>query len=958
MRSARTHNGAQGEESLEEKTEVTFAHYRLDLQREQLWSDDQTIPLPGKGFALLCYLVEHAGQLVSKAELFAALWPGTVVSDNALTFWITELRKALGDNAKTPQLIETVHRRGYRFIAPVTTMPPSVPRATFKILRSDSQGSGLSTQHSVLVGREAELAQLHTWLAKAANGERHLVFVTGEPGIGKTSLIAAWMARLADEHDLAIGYGQCIDHYGAGEAYLPLLSALGQLCRKPSGQQWIQLLSQHAPTWLAQMPALLSDDEISAVHSRTTGATKERMLRELVEAFAVLTTERTLVLVLEDLHWSDPSTLDFLAFLARSPARTRLLVLGTYRPVEMLNEKHPLKNLTHELYAHELARELSLSLLSEEDIAAYLHARLEGTPNRDREEEEEPQLVDVCDPGSQQILVRTLHQRTGGNPLFLVALVNDLIAHHVLVQTQQRWELQTDHAMADTLVPDTIRHLVARQSGRLSLTEQAALAAASVAGMEFCAASVAAAVAVDTVSVEHTCEQLAYRQQFIQRLGIDEWPDGTLSARYRFLHAVYQQLWHERVSPAQLQAYHLHIGERKEFAYGKRAPEIAGELAMHFEQGRDYRKAVQYLQYAGQQASQRSAYVEAINHLTKGLEVLKTAPDLPDSAQRELTLQSALGTTLMVTKGYTAPEVGRAYTRARELCQQLGDTSQLVPVLRGLTTFHFARAKLQTARDVAEQLLHLAQETPTLTYPLLAAHLALGITLFYQGEFPSALSHLGQSIILYDPQLHRPDQFQFSTADRKVSCLSYAARAMWLLGYPDQARQQVNEALTWARELPHPFSLVFALNAAAWIHSSRREARTVQEHADALITLCREHSFPLFMSAGVFRQGWVLVEQGHGEKGIALMRPDQNPSRATGSRVERPLGLADVAAAYAKVGRVEEGLELLAEALDFADETGAHEWEAELYRLKGELLLMQAREQATGNGQQGSRTDS
>lgn len=294
----------------------------------------------------------------------------------------------------------------------------------------------------------------------------------------------------------------------------------------------------------------------------------------------------------------------------------------------------------------------------------------------------------------------------------------------------------------------------------------------------------------------------------------------------------------------------------------------------------------------------------------------------------------------MVTNGYVAPEVGRAYTRALVLCQQLGETTQLVPVLRGLVTFHFVRAELQTARARAEQLLSLAQRMHPLTQPLLGAHLGLGITLFYLGELASALTHIEQSIALYDPQLHRPDRSQFSTADRKVVCLSYAARVLWDLGYPDQARQKMNEAVTLARELSHPFSVVFALSQATGLHTSLQDVQAVQEHGAALMTLAREHGFPYFLAGTAFRQGWILVEQGQAEEGIAQMCQDRPASRATGGgKVERPHSLADLAAAHGKVGQIEKGLDALAEMLTFVDTTGTREWEAELYRLKGQLTL-------------------
>src|SRR5215813_795163 len=364
--------------------------------------------------------------------------------------------------------------------------------------------------------------------------------------------------------------------------------------------------------WLVQMPTLMTPDDYEALQRNVQGAPRERMLREMAEAFESVTATQPLILVLEDLQWSDVSTLDLLAFLARRKEPARFLVIGTYRPVEMLSDGQLLKGITQELYAHRQATELALGVLSEADIETYLATRFG---------------VWAQPAAPIQNLARLLHHRTGGNPLFLVSLVHELIEHGVLMQTAAGWELKEDPAVMESTVPDTIRHLVARQSGRLSPEEQHALEAASIAGMAFSAASIAAALATDTAVVEHYCEQLAERQQFLTRLGVEAWPDGTLAARYSFLHALYQQLWHERVSPTQLQQFHHHIGQRKEQAYGARAPEIAAELAVHFEQGWNYRKAVHYLQHAGQNAMRRSAHQEAITHLTKGLALLMLLPD-------------------------------------------------------------------------------------------------------------------------------------------------------------------------------------------------------------------------------------------------------------------------------------------------------------------------------------------
>jgi len=298
---------------------LEFSPFRLDLLNQQLWRGAELLLLRPKPFAVLAYLATRAGRLVLRAELVKAVWPDTHVGAVVLRGYIRDLRLTLGDDPEAPRFIETVAHRGYRFIAAVSggqyspaNDQPSEPAAGAELL------------NPTLVGREAELNQLLRWLTRSVRGHRQVVFVTGEPGIGKTTLVDAFLTQAAGGASLRIARGQCVEHFGVGEVYLPVLEALGQLCRQPGGEEVIALLSRHAPTWLVQMPALIGDQELETVQRRAQGATRERMLRELAEALEVLTAATPLVLVIEDLQWSDFSTLDMISLLARRRGRARL----------------------------------------------------------------------------------------------------------------------------------------------------------------------------------------------------------------------------------------------------------------------------------------------------------------------------------------------------------------------------------------------------------------------------------------------------------------------------------------------------------------------------------------------------------------------------------------------------------------------------------------------------------
>src|SRR5262249_30751347 len=334
-------------------------------------------------------------------------------------------------------------------------------------------------------------------------------------------------------------------------------------------------------------------------------------------------------------------------------------------------------------------------------------------------------------------------------------------------------------------------------------------------------------------------------------------------------------------------------------------------------------------------AIERSAHVEAISHLTKGLELFKTLPNSPECSQQELTLHITLGVPLTATKGYAAAEVGKVYTRARELCRQMGESPQLIPVLFGLWRFYLQRAELQTARELAEQSLSLAERVRDPARRL-RAHNTLGVTLFFLGELASAREHLEQGIALYSPQQRRS---LASVQDPVVVCLAYAAWTLWHLGYPDQALKRGQEALTLAQELSHPYSSAMALFFAAELHYLRREVAAVQERAEAAITLSADQEVPFWLAQGTCLQGWALAEQGQREEGVTRMRQGLSIYQATGAELGRPYWLVLPVAARGQEVQAEEGLSALAEAQAAVHKSGERYYEAELYRLKGELSL-------------------
>jgi predicted ATPase len=385
---------------------------------------------------------------------------------------------------------------------------------------------------------------------------------------------------------------------------------------------------------------------------------------------------------------------------------------------------------------------------------------------------------------------------------------------------------------------------------------------------------------------------------------------------------------------------HRAIGTRLEAGYGAQAAERAAELALHFEHGRDHRRAVQYLRQAAEQALRRYAYQEASSHLRRGLTLLQSLPDTLERAQQELDLQLALGLALIASKGSVAPEVEQTYARARALCEHVGETPQLFPALWGLWNFSFNRGALSTARELGEQLLRLAPRAAA-PAPRLEAHEALGITLYYMGDYAAAWTHLEQGIALTDPAVERALVLHPRHAPG-VTCLATTAHTLWCLGYPAQAVRRSQEALALARELARPYSLAQAQHYAASLHHRRRDAPAVQAQAEALLTLATAQGFPLWTGIGTLWRGWALAMQGEDEAGLAQLRQGLAAILAAGQELSRPFALILLAEAAGHVGQVEDGLRLLAETLTVLEASGRGELLAEAYRLQGALLLRQA----------------
>jgi DNA-binding winged helix-turn-helix (wHTH) protein/tetratricopeptide (TPR) repeat protein len=567
-----------------------FRSFRLDTGNQCLWRGEHRVPLTPKAFDVLRYLVEHPGRLVTQDELLEALWPETYVNPELIKKYILGIRKVLGDQHGNPVYIETLPKRGYQFIAPVTDHVTEDPQD----LSSDLT--------SKIVGRSVPLSELQAAFKKALRSQRQIIFVVGESGIGKTTLVDAFHGHASRQGNVRTARGQCIEGFGGKEPYYPMLDALGQLTRSPDSARLIQTLAQRAPTWLIQFPSLIKPEQREALQREILGATRERMVREICEALESLSSETPVVLVLEDLHWVDASTLDLVSALARRREAAKLMLVCTYRPVDVILSNSSLKGLKQDLQVHNLCAEIALERLPEPAIAEYLATEFANAS---------------LPPG----MANFIYRHSEGNPLFMVAMVQDMMKKGFIVNYNGEWRLTTPLETMQPGVPQSLQQMVEVQFERLKTQEQRVLEAGSVVGEHFSAWVIAGALEEELDRLEDLCDDLAARQQVIKALGIQELPNGLVSAHYEFRHSLYRQAVYRRLSSGKQVRLHRAIAARLETLSGAPRRQMASEIAFHFESGREYEQGARFLLLAAENAAGRFAYRDCIHVLQHALEL-------------------------------------------------------------------------------------------------------------------------------------------------------------------------------------------------------------------------------------------------------------------------------------------------------------------------------------------------
>ena len=758
---------------------------------------------------------------------------------------------------------------------------------------------------SQFVGRDREIEEMKRALERIKGARGQVVAAVGEAGLGKS--------RLFYEFKVIAGGGCLVLEafsvsHGKASAYLPIIELLkdyfglipedDERRRREKIGGKVLMLDRTLEDTLPYIFALLGVEDTAGTlgqigadlrRRRTLDAIKRIMLRESLN--------QPLILIFEDLHWIDEQTQALLNLLVESIGTAKILMLVNYRPE----------------YSHSWGSK-----------TYYTQLRLDPLG---RESAEELLSALMSDAVELKPLKRLIIEKTEGNPFFIEEIIRALFDQGALVRNGA---IKVTRSMLEIHIPPTVEGILASRIDRLPADEKGFLQTLAVIGKQFPLALVRGVTHKPDEQLERILAVLQLSEFIYEQPAFPE-------SSYTFKHALTQEVAYSSLLIERRKNLHEGTARQIEVLFNSRLEEYYGDLAHHYSCSGNSLKALEYLQLAAQQAIERSANTEAINHLTAGVRLLNTLPDTPQRDRQELALQTMLGPVLIATKGNGASEVGAAYRRALQLGRQSGEDARLFPVLFGLRSFHLIRGELQPAFELAQQLVSLAESVQE-SGLLVEAHLAQGNSLFLFGKLIPALEHFDRAISLYDPQTHHVHAFVYGL-DPGVFCLGRSAWLLQLLGHSDQASKRMEEVLDLAHRQSHAFSLAVSLMHLAQLLEIRGEWPALQKQAEAAIAVCGEQGFASILAQATMHRGYALAQQGQAEEGIALMREGLEAQLATGASLFRPLFLCLLAEACETAGRFEEGLAALAEAIAIMGRTGERYYEAELHRLKGDLTL-------------------
>ena len=778
-------------------------------------------------------------------------------------------------------------------------------------------GSQASARHTV--GRDGALSELRRAFDTAAGGQGCLLALSGEPGIGKTTLAEEFIDGLGHTGQrFYIGRGRCSERQAGAGAYLPWLEALDAL-RNHGGASVARAMKSLAPTWYAQVapPETGDSAEARAVTVNRAGS-QEWMKRELYAFFEEIARQRPVVLFFDDLHWADDSTVDVLAYLAARLRSLRVLAIATYRPADLRLGRHVFLPLKLDLEARGVCRDVHVGFLTGEDVSRYLDLEFPGHRF----------------PASFAALVQ---EKTEGNPLFMADLVRSFRDRGMILAVDGGWELTQVPTAFAAEIPASIRSMIELKVTRLDEEDRRLLTGASVAGAEFTSAVVARALGLDQGDVEDRLDELGRIHALVAPVHEEELPDRSLSMRYRFVHVLYQNALYASLRPTRRASLSIRMAEAMLSAYAEKASGHAAELAYLFEAGRDFSRAAQYFLIASERSRQVYADREALTLAERGIAMVRELPDTPERVTRELHHLMGLALPLHGVKGYAAPELADVFRRIRQLCDTLGENPQLFGAVAAIGAFHFMRAELGPATDAIEEMRRLSEITgdPVMSIWTDWAH---GATFSHFGiKLSDTMAELDRGVRLYDERMH-PGLMLMTGFDAGMGCDFQAARVAWMLGDAEGAAARIEGTVAQARRLRHPLMIAFSLFFQAWIRQHARDPQGVLAVTSELLPLLDQYGYPHVGAWARIVDGWALAMTGQPAEGEAAIRAGLGALDAMGLMLMRPNYLALLAEAQALQGRVEDALATLDVARETATRTEERCYLSEIHRLWGQVL--------------------
>jgi len=887
---------------------LRFDEFELDEANARLLRNGKAVSLAPTPFNVLCELARHPGDLLTKEALLDTIWGHQFVSESVLKTAVSDLRTALGDSPREPRFIETVSRKGYRFIAtpaaPSHAMQPQAPRTL-------SPGPSSAPSLPSFTGRGEAIVRLQRAWQKACGGQRAMFWIAGEPGIGKTSVVEHFLAGLPDA---AQARGQCVEHYGAGEPYLPVLEALANLCR--SDATLPELLRSVAPTWLLQLPWLGSAGEREALRRELAGVGPERMLREMGELLDRYTAQRPLLLVTEDLHWSDRATIQLIDHVARRRGNARLMWLATFRVAEVIAQDHPLNPLRRELRMHRLCEELVLDPFSETEIAQYVAREL-------------PALA------HSETFIRALHERTDGVPLFVSSVIAEIRDRGGDAEAGDGW-------LADAGIPENLAAIIDHYIARLGEPQRALLAAAAVCGVGFRAETVAHALGLEVTSVAMACDQLVREHVWLTPPRAPDSEESELA--YSFRHALFRQVLYDRTPPATRMQLHRDVGAALESERAQGVPVAASELAMHFDRGRQPLIALRHYAEAAEAALLHFSPSTCMGFTERAFSLLSQTPASTERDTLEITLAMFKGISAFHALG-VGVEAKAAFDRAYALLARVPTHPMRGRLLHGFGYLLSLRGEYERALEIAAQAQALASESgdPML---MLAACFVLAQAHHLRGESNVAREWIERGLESAAPLgIAANDVF---AADPQVTLLGMLAIELVRNGQAEQGRAQLRRAHARAAELRQPMTRLVAIWHEALLEVRLGNAPRVAGLADDMAALVDEFSLGQGRTACQWFRGWARAHLGSPAEGFQAIRAAYEENLRLGMRVGASEVLGYAAEALLLAGDLDAADHQLQEAMRVAAEL------TERVYLPHLLITQAAIARARGRGEQAS----